>query len=141
MSAFRTCSLLVRIRKCFIDDIIQMKTFGLHFFFHSLLFIFLIDHFLEKCASKFINRVHFLLPDKINEKSRMNLIKWLGLEVAVEFFNRYLLFPLAFFSVVSIYHSHYPLHNKLISMFITVILFAGALSFEEKGKKKVLSRK
>jgi len=71
----------------------------------------------------------------------MNLIKWLGLEVAVEFFNRYLLFPLAFFFVVSIYHSHYLLHYKLISIFITVILFAGALSLEEKGKKKVLSPK
>ena len=83
----------------------------------------------------------FISSARQEEKSRMKLIKWLGLEVAVEFFNRYLLFPLAFFSVVSIYHSHYPLHNKLISMFITVILFAGALSLEEKGKKKVLSRK
>ena len=114
-----------------------MKTFGLHFFFLSLPLLFLIDYFLKKCASKFIDGIHFLLPDKINEKSRMNLIKWLGLEVAVEFFNRYLLFPLAFFFVVSIYHSHYPLHYKLISMFITVILFAGALSLEEKGKKSL----
>ena len=114
-----------------------MKTFGLHFFFHSLPLLFLINYFLKKCASKFIDGIHFLLPDKINEKSRMNLIKWLGLEVAFEFFNRYLLFPLAFFFVVSIYHSHYPLHDKLISMFITVILFAGALSLEEKGKKSL----
>ena len=118
-----------------------MKTFGLHFFFLSLPLLFLIDYFLKKCASKFVDGVHFLLPDKINEMSRMNLIKWLGLEVAVEFFNRYLLFPLSFFVMVSIYRSHHALHYKIIGILLTVILFAGSLSLEEKGKKKVLSPK
>ena len=41
-----------------------MKTFGLHFFFYSLPLLFLIDYFLKKCASKFIDGIHFLLPDK-----------------------------------------------------------------------------
>jgi hypothetical protein len=131
----------MRIRKCVIDNIVQMKTFRLHFFFHSLLLLFLIDYFLKKCASKFINLIHFILPDKINEMSRMVFIKWLGLEVAVEFFNRYLLFPLTFFVMVSIYRSHHALHYKIIGIFLTVILFAGSLSLEEKGKKKVLSPK
>ena len=127
----------MRIGKCFINDIVQMKTFGLHFFFHSLLLLFLIDYFLKKCASKFIDGIHFLLPDKINEKSRMNLIKWLGLEVAVEFFNSYLLFPLVFISIVSIYHSHHTLRYKLIYILLAVILFSATLLFEDDGKKSL----
>ena len=137
MSAFWTGSLLMRIWKCVIDDIIQMKTFGLHFFLCSILLLFLIDYFLEKCASKFIDGVHFLLPDKINEMSRMNLIKWLGLEVAVEFFNSYLLFPLVFISVISIYHSHHTLRYKLIYILLTVILFSATLLLEDNGKKSL----
>ena len=127
----------MRIGKCVIDDIIQMKTFGLHFFFLSLPLLFLIDYFLKKCASKFIDGIHFLLPDKINEMSRMNLIKWLGLEVAVEFFNSYLLFPLIFISIVSIYHSHHTLRYKLIYILLTVILFSATLLFEHDGKKSL----
>ena len=114
-----------------------MKTFGLHFFFLSLPLLFLIDHFLKKCASKFIDGIHFLLPDKINEMSRMNLIKWLGLEVAVEFFNSYLLFPLVFISVISIYHSHHTLRYKLIYILLTVILFSATLLLEDNGKKSL----
>jgi hypothetical protein len=71
------------------------------------------------------------------EKSRMNLIKWLGLEVAVEFFNSYLLFPLIFISIVSIYHSHHTLRYKLIYILLTVILFSAALLFEDDGKKSL----
>ena len=137
MPAFWTGSLLVRIGKCFIDEIVQMKTFGLHFFFHSLLLLFLINHFLKKCASKFIDRIHFLLPDKINEMSRMVFIKWLGLEVAVEFFNSYLLFPLVFFAIVSIYRSHHTLRYKLIYILLTVILFSATLLFEDDSKKSL----
>ena len=137
MSAFRTGSLLMRIRKCVIDNIIQMKTFGLHFFLCSILLLFLIDYFLEKCASKFINGVHFLLPDKINEMSRMNLVKRLGLEVVVDFFNSYLLFPLAFFLVVTIFHSHYALQYKIITTFLTIVILGSTLLVEDKGKKSL----
>lgn len=69
--------------------------------------------------------------------SRMNLIKWLGLEVAVEFFNSYLLFPLIFVSIVSIYHSHHTLRYKLIYILLTVILFSATLLFEDDGKKSL----
>jgi hypothetical protein len=66
--------------------------------------------------------------------SRMNLIKWLGLEVAVEFFNSYLLFPLIFISIISIYHSHHTLRYKLIYILLTVILFSATLLFEDRKK-------
>jgi len=69
----------------------------------------------------------------------MNLIKRLGLEVAVDFFNSYMLFPLALFIVLSIYHSHYALRYKITYILLTIGLLGGFLLFEDKDKKKILS--
>jgi hypothetical protein len=65
----------------------------------------------------------------------MNIVKWLGLEVVIEFFNSYLLFPLAFFMIVSIYRSHYALHYKIIYILLTVVLFTATLLFEDNSRK------
>jgi formate hydrogenlyase subunit 3/multisubunit Na+/H+ antiporter MnhD subunit len=69
----------------------------------------------------------------------MNLIKRLGLEVAVDFFNSYMLFPLALFIVLSIYHSHDALRYKITYILLTIGLLGGFLLFEDKDKKKILS--
>jgi hypothetical protein len=50
-----------------------------------------------------------------------------------------LLFPLAFFIVVSIYHTHYALRYKFMYILLTVTLLAVFLLFEDKDKKKLLS--
>jgi len=71
----------------------------------------------------------------------MNLIKRLGLEVAVDFFNSYLLFPLAFFIVVSIFHSHYALRYKFMYILLTVAVLGMFLLLEDTDKKKITSKK
>lgn len=69
----------------------------------------------------------------------MNLIKRLSLEIVVNFFNSYMLFPLAFFIVLSIFHSHYALRYKIMYILLTGALLGGFLLFEDKDKKKILS--
>lgn len=71
----------------------------------------------------------------------MNLIKRLGLEVALDFFNSYLLFPLAFFIVVSIFHSHYALRYKFMYILLTVAVLGMFLLLEDTDKKKITSKK
>ena len=67
----------------------------------------------------------------------MMFIKWLGLEVVVEFFNSYLLYPLVFFTIVTIYRSHHTLHYKIVYILLTVILFSATLLFEDNRKKSL----
>jgi hypothetical protein len=71
----------------------------------------------------------------------MNLIKRLGLEVALDFFNSYLLFPLAFFIIVSIFHSHYALRYKFLYILLTVAVLGVFLLLEDTDKKKITSNK
>lgn len=64
----------------------------------------------------------------------MNFINWLGLEVMFEFFNVYLLFPLAFFVIVSIYQSQHKQHYKIVGILLTIVLLTGALLLEDRNK-------